>query len=104
MKASGACVFLATNSDFPYTNAVMSYLFEGQVGSCIHTYIHTYAHVLQFLFLHFMYVYMQGDWKTHFTFVVVSARKPLFFEDGSVLREVDQVLCICLTNQNEGMG
>ena len=31
------------------------------------------------------------DWKAYFDLVVVSAKKPLFFEEGSVMREVNQV-------------
>lgn len=31
------------------------------------------------------------DWKAYFDLIVVDARKPLFFEEGSVLREVNTV-------------
>lgn len=29
------------------------------------------------------------DWKTYFDIIVVDARKPLFFGEGTVLRQVD---------------
>ncbi len=28
-------------------------------------------------------------WRTYFDYVIVDAKKPLFFEEGSMLREVD---------------
>ena len=33
------------------------------------------------------------DWKDYFDLIVVSAKKPAFFEEGSVMREVNLV-CI----------
>uniref|UniRef100_H2Z2V6 5'-nucleotidase, cytosolic II, like 1 n=1 Tax=Ciona savignyi TaxID=51511 RepID=H2Z2V6_CIOSA len=59
-------VFLVTNSDFKYTNKVMTYLFDfphgPQVTICV-----------------------------YFDVVLVEARKPKFFGEGSVLRKVDMV-------------
>lgn len=31
------------------------------------------------------------DWKTYFDYIVVDAKKPLFFEEGTSLKEVDIV-------------
>lgn len=30
------------------------------------------------------------DWKSYFDYIIVSANKPLFFEEGTMLREVDE--------------
>lgn len=36
------------------------------------------------------------NWRNYFDYVVVDARKPLFFGEGTLLREVDQVIfCAC---------
>ncbi len=29
------------------------------------------------------------DWKTYFDFILLDARKPLFFKEGTILRQVD---------------
>ncbi|XP_037835172.1 5'-nucleotidase, cytosolic II, like 1 [Kryptolebias marmoratus] len=62
-----AKVFLATNSDYNYTEVIMKYLLEGhtQPGS------------------------PRKTWRSFFDLVVVDTRKPLFFADGTVLRQVD---------------
>uniref|UniRef100_A0A3B3QKZ6 5'-nucleotidase, cytosolic II, like 1 n=1 Tax=Paramormyrops kingsleyae TaxID=1676925 RepID=A0A3B3QKZ6_9TELE len=59
-----AKMFLATNSDYNYTEAIMSYLFD---------YPHGPKH----------------DWTTFFDLIVVDTKKPLFFAEGTVLRQVD---------------
>lgn len=56
---SGAKTFLLTNSEWWYTNELMTYLFD---------------------------VPNAGPWKSYFHYVVVDARKPLFFGEGTVLR------------------
>ncbi|KAE8285138.1 Cytosolic purine 5'-nucleotidase [Larimichthys crocea] len=62
-----AKVFLATNSDYNYTEAIMKYLLESNVktGS------------------------PKISWRSFFDLVVVDTRKPLFFAGGTVLRQVD---------------
>ncbi|KAF5897666.1 cytosolic purine 5'-nucleotidase-like, partial [Clarias magur] len=62
-----AKVFLATNSDYNYTEAIMKYLLDYPIGS----------------------KYPEKTWRTFFDLVVVDTRKPLFFAGGTVLRQVD---------------
>uniref|UniRef100_A0A673WRF0 5'-nucleotidase, cytosolic II, like 1 n=1 Tax=Salmo trutta TaxID=8032 RepID=A0A673WRF0_SALTR len=59
-----AKVFLATNSDYNYTEAIMKYLLETPPGA-------------------------KKQWRAFFDLVVVDTRKPLFFAEGTVLRQVD---------------
>ncbi|KAM4749083.1 LOW QUALITY PROTEIN: cytosolic purine 5'-nucleotidase-like [Rhinophrynus dorsalis] len=64
-------VFLATNSDYNYTDAIMTYLFD--VGNDADK---------------------DGDaskksWSSYFDLIVVDTRKPLFFAEGTVLRQVN---------------
>ncbi|NXF93560.1 5NTC nucleotidase, partial [Eubucco bourcierii] len=68
MKEVGK-VFLATNSDYDYTHAIMSYLFDfsnGDKAEC-----------------------PQRPWRSYFDLIVVDTRKPLFFAEGTVLRQVN---------------
>jgi len=62
LKDSGAKTFLLTNSGWWYTDALMSYLFD-----------------------------LPGvkPWREYFDYVVVDARKPKFFGEGTVLRQID---------------
>ncbi|XP_061492113.1 cytosolic purine 5'-nucleotidase isoform X3 [Rhineura floridana] len=64
-------VFLATNSDYKYTDKIMTYLFDfphgPKPGSC------------------------HRPWQSYFDLILVDARKPLFFGEGTVLRQVDTV-------------
>ncbi|XP_061589381.1 5'-nucleotidase, cytosolic II, like 1 isoform X2 [Cololabis saira] len=62
-----AKVFLATNSDYNYTEAIMTYLLENNVkfGS------------------------PRQPWQSYFDLIVVDTKKPQFFADGTVLRQVD---------------
>ncbi|XP_063607172.1 cytosolic purine 5'-nucleotidase-like isoform X1 [Penaeus indicus] len=66
MRDSGAKVFLLTNSEYWYTNAIMEYLlsFPDKNGDV-------------------------RDWKTYFDFIGVDACKPVFFSDGTIMRQVD---------------
>ncbi|KAG9335724.1 hypothetical protein JZ751_004260 [Albula glossodonta] len=64
-----AKVFLATNSDYNYTEAIMNYLFDFPHGPKPNT--------------------AKRPWRSYFDLVVVDARKPLFFAEGTVLRMVD---------------
>jgi len=59
---SGAKTFLLTNSDWWYTNKLMTYLFD-----------------------------FPGlrPWRSYFNYTVVDGRKPAFFGEGTVLRQVD---------------
>jgi len=59
---SGAKTFLLTNSDWWYTNKLMTYLFD-----------------------------FPGlrPWRSYFSYTVVDGRKPAFFGEGTVLRQVD---------------
>ncbi|XP_030319861.1 cytosolic purine 5'-nucleotidase isoform X2 [Calypte anna] len=68
MKEVGK-VFLATNSDYNYTDAIMSYLFDFSEGKKAGT--------------------QQRPWRSYFDLIVVDTRKPLFFAEGTVLRQVD---------------
>lgn len=63
MRAHGSKVFLATNSDFVYTNKVMGYLLDYEKSR---------------------------DWTKYFDFIICDARKPLFFREGTILRQVDR--------------
>jgi len=62
IQNSGAKTFLLTNSEWWYTDKVMTYLFD---------------------FPGF------GPWRKYFDYVGVDARKPKFFGEGTVLRQVD---------------
>ncbi|XP_033952006.1 5'-nucleotidase, cytosolic II, like 1 isoform X2 [Pseudochaenichthys georgianus] len=57
-----AKVFLATNSDYSYTKAIMKYLLDSNV---------------------------EESWRSYFDLIVVDTKKPLFFGEGTVLRQVD---------------
>ncbi|KOB74678.1 Cytosolic purine 5'-nucleotidase [Operophtera brumata] len=66
---SGAKLFLLTNSEFNFTDKIMNYLFDIPHGA------------------------KPGEphrnWKTYFGWIVVDAKKPLFFGEGTTLRQVD---------------
>lgn len=65
-------VFLVTNSDFHYTDKIMTYLFDfphGPEGAEPET--------------------PHRPWISYFDIVLVEAKKPSFFGDGTVLRQVD---------------
>ncbi|OQR68124.1 cytosolic purine 5'-nucleotidase-like [Tropilaelaps mercedesae] len=65
MRAHGKTVFLLTNSDFAYTERIMTFLFD--------------------------FPSSKKNWKTYFDYIVVDARKPLFFGEGTILRQVNTV-------------
>uniref|UniRef100_A0A4W5NU53 5'-nucleotidase, cytosolic IIb n=1 Tax=Hucho hucho TaxID=62062 RepID=A0A4W5NU53_9TELE len=67
-----AKVFLATNSDYKYTHKIMTYLFDFPHGPK-----HGTSH---------------RPWQSYFDLILVDARKPLFFGEGTVLRQVDTVI------------
>ncbi|TNM99784.1 hypothetical protein fugu_012817 [Takifugu bimaculatus] len=64
-----AKVFLATNSDYKYTEKIMTYLFD-------------FAHGPKPGMPH-------RPWQSYFDLILVDARKPVFFAEGTVLRQVD---------------
>ncbi|KAI1230171.1 hypothetical protein IHE44_0010565 [Lamprotornis superbus] len=68
MKEVGK-IFLATNSDYTYTDAIMSYLFDFSNEDKADV--------------------PQRPWRSYFDLIVVDTRKPLFFAEGTVLRQVD---------------
>lgn len=63
MKLYGSKVFLVTNSDYCFTNKVMTFLLDYDE---------------------------KRDWTDYFDYIVVDAKKPLFFEAGTILRQVDR--------------
>jgi len=68
MRRAGKKTFLLTNSDYKYTNAVMSYLCDFPHGPETNM--------------------PPVHWKDLFDLIIVSARKPLFFSEGTALRQV----------------
>ncbi|CAH1782892.1 unnamed protein product [Owenia fusiformis] len=70
MRDSGAKTFLLTNSDYGYTNKIMEYLLTGveckKPGD------------------------PEREWTSYFDFILVDAKKPLFFGEGTILRQVDR--------------
>lgn len=64
MRDNGKKTFLLTNSGYKYTDQIMSYLFS--LPSC-----------------------QSRTWTSYFDFIIVDARKPLFFGEGTILRQVD---------------
>ncbi|KAL1122448.1 hypothetical protein AAG570_002779 [Ranatra chinensis] len=69
IRESGAKVFLLTNSDYCFTNKIMTYLFDFPHGAKPDE--------------------PHRDWKTYFDIIVVDAKKPLFFGEGTIMRQVD---------------
>ncbi|XP_014233853.1 cytosolic purine 5'-nucleotidase isoform X1 [Trichogramma pretiosum] len=69
IRESGAKVFLLTNSDYVFTDKIMTHLFDFPHGAKPDK--------------------PHRNWKTYFDTIVVDARKPLFFGEGTILRRVD---------------
>ncbi|ESO93021.1 hypothetical protein LOTGIDRAFT_162045 [Lottia gigantea] len=67
IRHHGGKTLLITNSDYEYTNKIMAYLvdFPSADGT-------------------------KREWSTYFDYIVVDAKKPLFFTDGTILRQVDR--------------
>ncbi len=63
-RSAGKRLFLLTNSYYPYTDAVLSFLLHGAMPA--------YA-----------------DWRAYFDWVVVGSQKPGFFTDGRGFQELD---------------
>lgn len=68
LRSAGAKVFLATNSEFAYTAKIMSYLLETPPKENEE----------------------KRTWFSYFDYIVVDAKKPLFFTEGTILRQVDK--------------
>ncbi|XP_058050273.1 cytosolic purine 5'-nucleotidase-like isoform X4 [Ahaetulla prasina] len=68
MKDAGK-MFLATNSDYNYTDAIMTYLLDFSEGNTDKS--------------------QHRPWRSYFDLIVVDTRKPLFFAEGTVLRQVN---------------
>ncbi|KAK2497634.1 hypothetical protein MC885_012613 [Smutsia gigantea] len=79
MKEVGK-VFLATNSSYGYTHAIMTYLFG--VGERRPPDEHV-CPVLP------VAAPQAGPWKSYFDLIVVDTQKPRFFAEGTVLRQVN---------------
>ncbi|KAJ8389818.1 hypothetical protein AAFF_G00112870 [Aldrovandia affinis] len=62
-------VFLATNSDYKYTDKIMTYLFDFPHGPKLGM--------------------PHQPWQSYFDLILVDTRKPMFFAEGTVLRQVD---------------
>nr|CAD7196306.1 unnamed protein product [Timema douglasi] len=69
IRESGAKVFLLTNSEYCFTDKIMTYLFDFPHGARLDE--------------------PHRNWKSYFDTIVVDARKPLFFGEGTILRQVD---------------
>jgi len=63
IQAAGRKTFLLTNSEWWYTDKVMQYIMQNKEGE---------------------------PWEKFFDFVIVDARKPAFFGEGTVLRQVER--------------
>lgn len=68
MQEHGSKTFLLTNSDYSYTSKIMAYLldFPAKPGQ------------------------QKRDWVTYFDYIVVDAKKPTFFREGTILRQVNR--------------
>lgn len=64
LRSAGKKLFVLTNSFFPYTNAVMSYLLDGENEA-------------------------YDGWARYFDWIIVGSRKPGFFTDSEPFWEID---------------
>jgi len=67
IQKSGAKTFLLTNSEWEYTDKVMNFLLDFPDAP-----------------------HAGKSWQSYFNYTFVDARKPLFFNEGTVLRRVDK--------------
>jgi len=65
MRKAGRKIFLLTNSEYFYTNAVMAYLLDNSIEG-------------------------YKRWTDFFDIIITNGNKPKFFTEGTTLREVDQ--------------
>jgi 5'-nucleotidase len=68
IRSHNAKTFLLTNSEYFYTDKLMTYLLtiRSDDGQSV-----------------------KRDWKSYFDYIVVDAQKPLFFAEGTTLRLID---------------
>ncbi|XP_041368977.1 cytosolic purine 5'-nucleotidase-like [Gigantopelta aegis] len=69
LRNRGAKVFLATNSDYMFTNKIMTFLLDYPPDKPSSK---------------------KREWTSYFDYIVCDAMKPLFFQQGTVLRQVDR--------------
>jgi len=69
IRSHKAKTFLLTNSEYWYTDKLMTYLLTVYTDENSTT--------------------IKRDWKTFFDFIIVDAQKPLFFAEGTTLRIID---------------
>lgn len=69
IRESGNKVFLLTNSAFNFTNKIMTYLMDFPHGAKLDE--------------------PHRPWTSYFDIITVDAKKPLFFGEGTILRQVD---------------
>ncbi|KAL7063318.1 hypothetical protein AAHC03_0983 [Spirometra sp. Aus1] len=79
LRSGGRKVFLLTNSDFRYTQVIMTYVLE----------IPNHDGVIR-------------PWVSYFDYIVTDAHKPLFFAEGTILRAVDQTTGQCSIGLHTG--
>jgi len=70
IRDHGAKSFLLTNSEYEYTDKIMSFLLKSTSDETGNSDRH---------------------WTTYFDYIVVDARKPNFFSEGTILRQIDLV-------------
>ena len=91
LKDSGAKTFLLTNSEWWYTDAVISYFYSLVLCHC-----NNFAQnrKVQPIIIYYLLQLMSHlfdlpgvkPWREYFDYIVVDARKPAFFGEGTVLR------------------
>jgi 5'-nucleotidase len=67
IRSHNAKTFLLTNSEYWYTDSLMTYLLTSTNQQ----------------------TNVKRDWKSYFNFILVDAQKPLFFAEGTTLRIID---------------
>ena len=88
MHENNAKVFLLTNSDFTYCD----------VSKFLQNFNLNIFQNIVFMYFKKVMGYLLNDdekqinWKSYFDYIVVDARKPLFFAEGTSLKEIDSVL------------
>ncbi|CAF3127307.1 unnamed protein product [Rotaria socialis] len=68
IRSHNAKTFLLTNSEYWYTDKLMTYLLTDKMDDS---------------------KVVKRDWKSYFNFIIVDAQKPLFFAEGTTLRNID---------------
>ena len=89
LKDSGAKTFLLTNSEWWYTDAVMSYYQFSYVVSYFAQNRKIQPIIIYYLLQLMSHLFdLPGvkPWREYFDYIVVDARKPAFFGEGTVLR------------------